>query len=43
MDLKAVVLQVVDWIHLAGNRGQRQVSVNIVMNLKYHKTWGFSQ
>jgi len=32
MDLKAVVLLGMHWIHLAGNRSQRQVSVNSVMS-----------
>ena len=33
MDLKAAVLQGMHWIHLAGNRSQRQVSVDSVMSL----------
>jgi hypothetical protein len=34
MDLREIVLEIVDWMHLAQDRDQWQVVVNTVMSLR---------
>jgi hypothetical protein len=40
MDLKETGCEDVDWIHLAQDRVQWWVLVNVVMSLGFHKRWG---
>jgi hypothetical protein len=35
MDLKEIGWEVVDWMHLAQDRGQCRALVNMIMNLRF--------